>query len=379
MMKILERWAAMLAVVTVATFGLAGCGQSGAVQPVAATSADGSSKRVKEMDETLSKFADAKQFRGSVVVARGNEVLLDKGYDLAVVDTASPNTPQTRFRIGTLTKQFTSLAVLKAQDLGKLKVQDPVCQYVPSCPAAWKQVTVEQLLTHTSGIPDYAELSSFPVEGTQTPEQLVGRFRDRPLNFPAGDHWQFSNSGFALAGYIIERATGTGYADFLRSQILDPLGMADSGYDVNDPVTPAHAVGYDHWGDAAEPIDMSNLYSAGAMYSTTTDLLKWNRFLMTGTPRIVAPDTLAQLLTPRVEVDPAGYSVWPGEPNRYAYGLMVTDRSADVSYFHGAGYSGFSAFNLARPKGQLSITVLSNLGDQDAQTVGMMLAEMAGP
>ncbi|MCU1681936.1 MAG: beta-lactamase [Amycolatopsis sp.] len=348
-----------------------------AAKPVTTASAAGvNAASVKAMDDYLSKLVQTEDFRGSVTVARGNEVLLSKGYDLADVKAGSPNTPQTRFRIGSLTKQFTVLAVLKAQELGKLTVNDPVCRHLPSCPAAWKPITIEQLLTHTSGIPDYTDFGDFAATAAVnlSPEKLVGYFRDRPLDFKPGTTWQYSNSGYVLAGYLIERTTGTSYAEFLQQQILEPLGMSDSGYDVNNPITPAHAVGYKDWETLADLLDTSIPYAAGAMFSTTTDMLKWNRFLLTGTPQIVALDTLAELLTPRVPQDAGS----PDESDWYAYGVRVINRSADVTYGHSGGINGYRSYNLVKPRQQLSITVLSNTESAQSQGIAEALARLAG-
>jgi CubicO group peptidase (beta-lactamase class C family) len=131
------------------------------------------------MDAYLSDLSGGRQFRGAVLVARGTDVLLSKGYDLADQAASIRNTPHTLFRIGSVTKQFTALAVLKLEELGKLNVTDRVCQHVTPCPAAWKTVTVEQLLVHTSGIPNYSGFPEYPsvLMTTLSPEQLVVRTR----------------------------------------------------------------------------------------------------------------------------------------------------------------------------------------------------------
>ena len=327
------------------------------------------------MDAYLSKLVDAKGFRGAVLVARGADVLLSKGYDLADQAAGIANTPQTLFRIGSVTKQFTALAVLKLQELGKLKVTDRVCQHVTPCPAAWKTVTVEHLLVHSSGIPSYTgfpEYSSFSTT-TLPPEQLVGLFRDRPTNFPPGSQWQYSNSGYSLLGYLIERLTGVSYAEFLHRQILDPLGLSETGYDVNHPTAEAHAIGYAGWDNIpAGFVDMSVPYAAGALYSSVSDLYRWNRFLLTRTPAVVQAATLAEVFTPRVPIDRAA-----PDKRQYGYGWEVAGPSSDVTYSHGGNIDGFAAFNLIRPRDQLSITVLSNLETVEPDLIAWNLAEIA--
>ena len=311
----------------------------------------------RTMDAYLSDAADMYRFSGAVLVARGTDVLLAKGYGLADISTGTPNTPHTRYRIASVTKQFTALAILKLQELRRLKVTDPVCRFVRPCPHAWKPITIEHLLTHTSGIPNFTERSDIESVVTThlSPEELVGLFRDEPLDHPVGSRWRYSNSGYTLLGYIIERVTGATFADFLGRHILGPLGMSESGYDVNHPDS-THAVGYDPIGQPAPFIDMSIPYSAGAMYSTVTDLYRWNRFLLTGTPPIVSADSRAQMLTPRRLVNPDRPDLY----GHYGYGLHFLGEAAAATYFHGGGINGFGAHNLVRPHDQLSITVLSN-------------------
>jgi CubicO group peptidase (beta-lactamase class C family) len=327
------------------------------------------------MDAYLSDLSGGRQFRGAVLVARGTDVLLSKGYDLADQAAGIANTPHTLFRIGSVTKQFTALAVLKLQELGKLNVTDRVCQHVTPCPAAWKTVTVEQLLVHTSGIPNYTGFPEYPsvLMTTLSPEQLVGLFRDRPTDFPPGSRWQYSNSGYSLLGYLIERLTGVSYAEFLHRQILDPLGMTDTGYDVNHPTGEAHAIGYAGWDNTpAAFVDMSIPYAAGAIYSNVSDLYKWNRFLLTRTPAVVQAATLADMFTPRVPIDRAA-----PDKRQYGYGWDVAGPSSDVTYSHGGNIDGFAAFNLIRPRDQLSITVLSNLESADSDVIARNLATIA--
>jgi CubicO group peptidase (beta-lactamase class C family) len=235
----------------------AGCGKAAPAPTVAGPGA--------AMDAYLSNLAAGHTFKGAVLVARGTEVLFSKGYGMADQKAGVPNTPDTLYRIGSVTKQFTALAVLKLQERGKLKVTDRVCRHITPCPPAWEKITVEHLLVHTSGIQDYlgfVDRPSFWMTAL-SPEHLVGLFRNRPTQFPPGFRWQYSNSGYALLGYLIERITGVSYADFLRKQILDPLGLTATGYDVNRPTSKAHAVGYIGGSSPATFIDTSVAYAAG--------------------------------------------------------------------------------------------------------------------
>lgn len=182
---------------------------------------------VSRMEQMVQSYVLTKQFMGSVLVARDQTIVLDKGYGFANLEWNVPNSPTTKFRLGSITKQFTSASIFLLEERGKLKVDDPVKKYMPDAPAAWDKVTIFNLLTHTSGIPsftgfsDYASTEAIPT----TPEKLVARFRAKPLEFQPGEKWSYSNSGYVLLGYLIEKISGQPYANFVQENIFIPLGM----------------------------------------------------------------------------------------------------------------------------------------------------------
>jgi CubicO group peptidase (beta-lactamase class C family) len=230
------------------------------------------------MDQIVQSYVSNKQFMGSVLVAHGNDVLFSKGYGSANLEWDIPDSPSTKFRLGSVTKQFTAASILLLEERGKLKVEDPVKKYLPDAPAAWDKMTIFHVLTHTAGIPnftsfpEYASLEPFPT----TPEKLVGRFRDKPLDFQPGENWSYSNSGYILLGYLIEKISGESYEKFVQENIFSPLGMKDSGYDSNSAIIAHRATGYQRGPDGtvanAGYIHMSVPHAAGALYSTTEDL-----------------------------------------------------------------------------------------------------------
>ena len=197
------------------------------------------------MDQIVQAYTDSKQFMGSVLVARDGTALLSKGYGSADLEWSVPNSPTTKFRLGSVTKQFTAACVLLLEERGKLKVDDPVKRYMPDAPAAWDKITIFNLLTHTSGIPGFTEFADYA--STQaiatTPDKLVERFRDRPLEFQPGENWKYSNSGYVLLGYLIEKFSQESYSQFVQENIFNPLGMKDSGYDSNSAIVPHRASG----------------------------------------------------------------------------------------------------------------------------------------
>jgi CubicO group peptidase (beta-lactamase class C family) len=239
------------------------------------------------MEQVIQSYMASRRFMGSVLVAKGADVLLSKGYGSANLEWDVPNSPVTKFRLGSITKQFTSASILLLQERGKLNVEDSVKKYMADAPAAWDKVTIYHLLTHTSGIPSF---TSFPEYSkwepfAATPAEEVARFRDKPLDFAPGEKWNYSNSGYVLLGYLIEKIAGVTYEKFVRENIFTPLGMQDSGYDSNSAVIARRAAGYTKGKDGLENagfINMTIPFAAGSLYSTTLDLLKWEQGLFGG-------------------------------------------------------------------------------------------------
>src|SRR5262245_33319246 len=302
------------------------------------------------MDQIAQSYVANKQFMGSVLVARGTEVLFNKGYGSANLEWQIPNTPTTKFRLGSITKQFTAASILLLEERGKLKVEDPVKKYVPDAPAAWDKVTIFHLLTHTSGIPsftsfpDYRSKEATPI----TPEKLVEWFRDKPLEFEPGEKWNYSNSGYVLLGYLIEKISGQSYSDFVQQNIFTPLGMKDSGYDSNSAIIAHRASGYSpsgHGPDNAGFVHMTIPFSAGALYSTTEDLLRWEQGLFGG--KVLTPASLAKMTTPFKQ--------------DYAFGLAVETRNGVKRISHGGGIQGFNTFLSYYPDDKLVVVALANI------------------
>lgn len=303
------------------------------------------------VDRYLATVFDGQPFSGAVLVAQGNTVLLRKGYGLADREQGIPNTPETRFRLGSVTKPFTALAMLLLVEAGQVDVGAPVCLYLAECPAAWGEITVEQVLAHTAGIPDLTRFPDFEATKGEpaTPEELLARFMDRPLDFPPGTRWQYSNSGYLVLGAVIEQVTGQAYAAFMQAQVFAPLGMQATGYDHNLDTL---AVGYTPAGSQADYIDMSIPYAAGALYSTVMDLYRWDRALARG--ELLSPGLRDAMFTIHVPLEPGNPSVG------YGYGWIVRDTPAGKIVEHNGQIEGFSA-GIRRYLGEDAvIIVLSN-------------------
>jgi CubicO group peptidase (beta-lactamase class C family) len=301
----------------------------------------------------------ANSFSGTILLARKGAPIVAKGYGPANAEWDIPNTPRTKFRLGSITKQFTSMAVMQLQQQGKLKVQDPVCQYLTPCPDAWKAITVHHLLTHTSGIPSYTNSPSYmaTMMVPKTVDQMVAAFRDLPLEFEPGAQFKYNNSGYFLLGVLLEKVTGQPYARVLQDQIFTPLGMRDSGYDTTARILPMRASGYSRQGTDitnAPYLDMVQPFAAGALYSTVEDLLKWDQALYTD--QLLPSDARSAMFTPF--------------KSDYAYGWQAPAPSPQTfgrkQLAHGGGINGFSTMIVRLPEENVTSIVLANV--QQAQT-----------
>jgi CubicO group peptidase (beta-lactamase class C family) len=321
---------------------------------------------VARMEQVIQSYVSSKQFMGSVLVARGSDIILDKGYGFANLEWNIPNSPTTKFRLGSVTKQFTAACILLLEERGKLSVNDPVKKYMADATAAWDKITIFNLLTHTSGIPnftsfpDYRKMEPFPA----TPEQLVAMFRDKPLDFQPGEKWSYSNSGYVLLGYLIEKITGQSYAKFVQDNIFTPLAMSDSGYDSNSAITPRRASGYSPSPTGivnAGFINMTVPLSAGGLYSTTEDLLRWVQGLFGG--KLLSAVSLQKMITPF--------------KNDYAFGLLVHTVGGRKEIDHNGGIEGFNTKLIYYPDDKLTVIVLGNLNGQAPEEIASDLVRLA--
>lgn len=316
------------------------------------------------MEQVVQSYVTAKQFMGSVLVAKGDQIILNKGYGYANVEWQVPNSPESKFRLGSITKQFTAACILLLEERGKLKIDDPIKKYMPDAPPAWDKITFFHLLTHTSGIPsftgfpDYASTEALAT----TPEKLVARFRDKPLEFQPGEKWNYSNSGYVLLGYLIEKISGEPYSQFVQENIFTPLGMKDSGYDSNTAIIPHRDSGYtpNEKGELqnAGYINMTIPLSAGALYSTTLDLLKWEQGLFGG--KLISAASLQKMTTPF--------------KSDYGFGLGVRDVKGHKLIEHGGGIEGFNTELAYYPDEKLTVIVLSNQNTGATGDIAMKLA-----
>ena len=314
-------------------------------------------------DEYVHAWMEINRFSGAILLARDGEILVNKGYGMANYEHGIPNTSQTKFRIGSLTKSFTAAAIMMLQEQGKLSVNDPLSKYIPDYPNGDK-IQLVHLLTHTSGIPDHTKLPGFYKDRRVYPFKLtetIARFKNLPLEFAPGEKFSYSSSGYILLGYIIEQVTGMPYGDYLDRHIFTPLGMEGSGFEHADQVIPGMASGYDYRDDMvvkAAYRNITNAHASGALYSTTEDLYRWDRALYTD--KILSKGSLERMFTPYMD--------------HYGYGWGIVDLFGRKMVAHNGDTEGFRS-NISRfPKDNVCIIILSN---QEQAEVGRMSADLA--
>jgi CubicO group peptidase (beta-lactamase class C family) len=324
-----------------------------------------------QLDSYMQMRSTRNHFTGSVLVAQNGKILVARGYGYANAEWKTPNTLQTRFRLGSLTKQFTATAIMQLREKGLLTLQDSLCEYLQPCVAAWKPVTLHHLLSHTSGIAGYGDLPEPKTRAIPawTAKQIAAQFRDKPLEFAPGTRWLYSDWGYCLLGLVIESVTGKPYAQVLSEQIFEPLGMHDTGYDQPETILEQRAAGYrlvDGRLENAEYINMAGPYSAGALYSTVQDLYKWDQALYT---EVILPRSALALM-------------WTEVTSNYGYGWMVSTPASPskppwalperVQVVHPGSINGFTSEILRFPAEHLTVIALANLAD--AHVVGPDLA-----
>jgi CubicO group peptidase (beta-lactamase class C family) len=303
-----------------------------------------------KLDEHL-KEAARQGFSGAALISRDGKIIFARGYGLANRELDVPNTAQTKFRLGSITKQFTAVAILLLAERGKLGVQDSVCKFVENCPPAWSPVTIHHLLSHTGGVPSFTGAPDYlpKMMMPETVASMIGRFKDKPLEFAPGEKYNYSNSGYFLLGYVIEKAGGEPYDVFLQKNIFDPLKLTNTGYDRHATILKNRATGYSR-GPGGAPvnsafIDMSQPYAAGSLYSTVEDLFAWNEALFSG--KLLSPKSFEQMITP--------------VKNNYGYGIGTSTMFNRKVISHGGGINGFNTTLMRFPEEKLTVTVLRNV------------------
>lgn len=331
------------------------------------------------VDSLLSGLVEPGGSGAAVLVSRDGRILFEKAYGLASIEHRVPATPRTRFRIGSISKQFIAAAILKLAEEGRLRVEDKLSRFIPDYPRG-DEVTVHHLLTHTSGIHSYTAKPDFIREapvGVET-EEHIKSFKDDPYDFDPGKKWAYNNSGYFLLGHIIEKVAGVPYGDYLRATFFEPLSMRDTGVHQASAIIPDEATGYSFEdGTLRKAInwDMSKAGGAGSLYSTVGDLHRWNEALFAG--HVLKESTLKAAFTP-VAVE--GEDRSEAREEGYGYGFAIQRLRGRPEIGHGGGLNGFLSYLLRLPEERFTVAVLVNCAppppDQDPSRLARRITEL---
>ncbi|HEU4525533.1 MAG TPA: serine hydrolase domain-containing protein [Gemmatimonadales bacterium] len=308
----------------------------------------------------------------SVAILQGDSVLLARGYGFANLEHRVPATDSTIYQSGSVGKQFTSAAIVTLAREGRLGLDDPIRKYLPEAPSSWSGITVRHLLTHTSGIPDYtAKLVDFRRDYTE--EALARLYARLPLDFKPGATWSYSNTGYALLGFIVRRVTGRFYGDYLKERVFEPLGMRTARVISESDIVPNRAAGYElvdgeirNQGWVSPSL---NTTADGALYLTVNDLARWAIAL--NHARIPDSAGLAMSWTP-VRLNDGG--TYP-----YGFGWRLDDQRGRPRIGHGGSWQGFRASIQRYPRLDLTVIALANLDAAMPEVITTTIAGILEP
>ena len=315
--------------------------------------------KARMVDALLTSYHDAGLFNGTALVSDGGNVMFKKGYGFADFEWKIPNTPDTKFRIGSITKQFTATVIMQLVEEKKLSLDATLSSVLPYYRAdTGSKITVQHLLTHTSGIPSYTGLPNFMRDVSRNPygvREFVEKYCSGNLEFEPGSRFLYNNSGYFLLGAIIEAVTNKPYAEVLRERVFDPLGMAASGYDLSAPILEKRAHGYER-GPAgirnAAYLDMGLPYAAGSLYSTVEDLYIWDQALFG--EKVLSSKAKERMFTPGL--------------GNYGFGWLIqkrsigVDRAERLTIGHDGGINGFSTRITRLPEDHHLVVLFNNTG-----------------
>ncbi|HET9529584.1 MAG TPA: serine hydrolase domain-containing protein [Blastocatellia bacterium] len=307
------------------------------------------------IDELLMKTFKPDEPGAAVIVVKDGKEVLRKGYGMADMELGVRIEPDMIFRLGSITKQFTAVAILMLAGQGKLSLSDEITKYLPDYPTRDHKITIEHLLTHTSGIKSYTSIPEWRPMWRKdvTLKEIIDLFKDKPMDFAPGEQWRYNNSGYVLLGAIIEKVSGQSYKDFIEKNIFAPLGMKRSFYDDTQRIVPRRVSGYAKNKDEfvnAEYLSMSWPYAAGSLMSTVDDLAIWDAALYT--EKLVKQESLKRAWTP--------YTLSDGKPTKYGYGWGISSIDGHRVISHGGGIHGFSTDGLRLPDDRVYVAILTN-------------------
>jgi CubicO group peptidase (beta-lactamase class C family) len=351
-----------------ATFAVVG------TPPLAAAADPALVTRLREL--AASHYASTDAPGAAVLVVDDGETLLREGFGMADLEMGVAIAPEMVFRIGSITKQFTAVAILQQVAKGTLALDDPLTKFLPDYPTHGKTITVEHLLTHTSGIRSYTDMESFTgtMRRDMTPDEIIASFRDEPMEFDPGTKWHYNNSGYILLGKILEMVSGQSYEAYVEEHLFAPAGMTRSDYGSATRIVPGEVEGYTQEGDGwrnADYISMTLPYAAGSLLSTVDDLKRWNDAVLAGT--LVSRDLLEKAFT--------SYRLADGSATHYGYGWATQEAGATRVIEHGGGINGFVTDSIMVPSEGVFVVVLTNREGRESNAeyvANLLLGEVLG-
>lgn len=305
----------------------------------------------QKLAERIHRFAKENQFSGTVLAAKDGHIAFLEAFGLASREHRVPNRIDSKYRIASLTKAFTAMAVLQLAEKGSLRLDDRLRAYFPDYPEFDDRITLHHLLTHTSGIPGIEDVPRFTghLEKLSYDQQgFIAMYKDLPAFFAPGEGWRYGNCGYTMLAYIIEAVSGITYESFIRQHILDPLGMMNTGCDRNDKIVMHRSDGYSSVGGQTVPAayyDLGTVMASGDLYSTAEDLLKWDQALYTDL--LVSFDSMKLMFAPHAQVS--------GD-RHYGYGWSVYPDYVE----HGGWLPGYWCKFRRYPKERAMIVMLAN-------------------
>jgi len=307
-----------------------------------------------QIDSIVNSYYSRGEFNGNVLIADDNNILYSKSYGFSNAEQKIQNTIDTKFMIGSCTKQFTAALIMLLNEEGKLNLTDKISKYIPDYPSKQgDKITIHHLLTHTSGIPDYVELPAIQkfMFTENKPMDIIQNFWNLDLEFESGAKYKYSNSGYFVLGKIIENITGKTYEEVLKDKIFNPLEMNNSGYYSNAAPPKNMATGYITKDDSvqlAPPVNATAAYAAGGLYSTLADLRKWENALISNT--LLSKESLALMTTPHTK--------------HYGYGLglvtLPTNGKKVSLWGHEGEFFGYRSLIHVLDNGKFLIVLLDN-------------------
>lgn len=305
----------------------------------------------------------------TVAVVKDGQVVLERGYGLANVEHAAPAAPETMYQLASVTKQFTATAVMMLVEDGRLTLATPLKHVMPEVPAAWGEVTIAQLLAHTSGIPSYTSLPDFhrTMRKDYTPAELVGLVKDRPMDFAPGTRFRYNNTGYVLLGLIVEKLSGQPWGAFLDTRIFKPVGMPTARVNDLSVIVPHRAQGY-AWSNGTlrngEYVSPTQPFAAGALLVSVKDLVRWDLALWSRP--LLSPASLAAMYEPA--------SLAGGTTHPYGFGWELGTYRTRRRHAHGGGIPGFSTYYTRFIDDKVSVIVLANEGSGGAEPIANGIA-----